>query len=126
MVSRQRFRVYYLHEHAILPIDCRFPSLRVHPPARVADVGNGAHHESAAEGCDTLVESTDPDPLDMSRDQVNMEGETVVVTRRVDPERRKSTVNGENRMLMEVVNPEPLTPSNVISDGLSNSISHID
>jgi hypothetical protein len=45
----------------------------------------------------------------MSRDQVNMEGETVVVTRRVDPERRKSTVNGENRMLMEVVNPEPLT-----------------
>jgi hypothetical protein len=59
-----------------------------------------AHHESAAEGCDTLVESTDPDPLDMSRDQVNMEGKTVVVTRRVDPERRKSTVNGENRMLM--------------------------
>ena len=73
--------------------------------SRVADVGNGAHHESAAEGCDTLVESTDPDPLDMSRDQVNMEGKTVVVTRRVDPERRKSTVNGENRMLVEVVDP---------------------
>jgi hypothetical protein len=29
----------------------------------VADVRNGAHHESAAEGRDTLVESTDPDPL---------------------------------------------------------------
>jgi hypothetical protein len=51
----------------------------------VADVGNGAHHESAAEGCDTLVESTDLDPFDLSRDQVRMEGETVVVTRRVDP-----------------------------------------
>ena len=33
--------------------------------SRVADVGNGAHHKSAAEGCDTLVESTDPDPLDV-------------------------------------------------------------
>jgi hypothetical protein len=32
-----------------------------------------------------------------------MEGETVVFTRRVDPERGQSTVNGENRMLMEVV-----------------------
>jgi hypothetical protein len=39
--------------------------------SRVADVGNGAHHEFAAEGCDTLV---DPDPLDLSRDQVHMEG----------------------------------------------------
>jgi hypothetical protein len=136
------------------------------------DVGNGAHHESAAEGWDTLVESTDPDPLDLSRDQVHMEGETVVVTRRVDPnafpswcrslkgivspaslsytfsfsregvrstikgvwfsvqinvpstpavvvtrkvdpERGKSTVNGENRMLMEVVDPEPLTGDHV-------------
>jgi hypothetical protein len=57
--------------------------------SRVAAVGNGAHHESADEGCVTLVESTDPDPLDLSRDQVHMEGETVVVTRRVDPERRK-------------------------------------
>jgi hypothetical protein len=28
----------------------------------IEDVGNGAYHESAAEGCDTLVESTDPDP----------------------------------------------------------------
>jgi hypothetical protein len=55
----------------------------------VADVRNGAHHESAAEGRDTLVESTDPDPLDLSRDHVHMEGETVVVTRRVDPERGK-------------------------------------
>jgi hypothetical protein len=38
-------------------------------------------------GCDTLVESTDPEPLDLSRDQVHMEWETVVVTRKVDPER---------------------------------------
>jgi hypothetical protein len=38
-----------------------------------------------------------------------MEGETVVVTRKMDPERGKSTVNGENRMLVEVVDPEPLT-----------------
>ena len=59
--------------------------------------------KSAAEVCDTLVESTDPDPLDLSKDQVHMEEETVVFTRRVDPERGKSTVNGENRMLMEVV-----------------------
>ena len=79
----------------------------------VADVGNGAHHESAAEGCDTLVQSTDLDPLDLSRDQVDMEGETVVVTRRVDPERGKSTVNGENHILMEVVDPEPLTGDHV-------------
>jgi hypothetical protein len=79
----------------------------------VADVGNGAHHESAAEGCDTLVESTDPDPLDLSRDQVHMEGEIMVAPRRVDPERGKSTVNGENRMLMEVVDPEPLTGDHV-------------
>ena len=77
--------------------------------SRVADVRNGAHHEPAAEGRDTLVDSTDPDPLDLSRDQVHMDGETVVVTRKMDPERGKSTVNGENRMLMEVVDPEPLT-----------------
>jgi hypothetical protein len=32
MFYRQSFRVYYLHEHAILPIDCLFPSRRVHPP----------------------------------------------------------------------------------------------
>jgi hypothetical protein len=36
-----------------------------------------------------------------------------VFTRRVDPERGKSTVNGENRMLMEVVAPEPLTGDHV-------------
>ena len=81
--------------------------------SRVADVGNGTHHEPAAEGCDTLVESTDLDPLNLSREQVHseteelkhegMEGETVVVTGRVDPERRISTVDGENRMLIEVV-----------------------
>jgi hypothetical protein len=79
----------------------------------VADVRNRAHHESAAEGRDTLVDSTDLDPLDLSRDQVHMEGETVVVTRKVDPERGKSTVNGENRMLVEVVDPEPLTGDHV-------------
>jgi hypothetical protein len=81
--------------------------------SRVADMGNGVHHESAVESCDTLVESTDPDPLDLSRDQIHMEEETVVVTRRVDHERGKSTVNGENRMLMEVVDPEPLTGDHV-------------
>ena len=37
----------------------------------------------------------------------------MVFTRRVDPERGKSTVNGENRMLMEVVDPEPLTGDHV-------------
>jgi hypothetical protein len=37
----------------------------------------------------------------------------VVVTRKVDPERGKSTVNGENRMLVEVVDPEPLTGDHV-------------
>ena len=37
----------------------------------------------------------------------------MVVTRRVDPERGKSTVNGESRMLMEVVDPEPLTGDHV-------------
>ena len=42
---------------------------------RVANVGNGAHHESAAEGCDTLAENTDPDPLDLSRNQDHSEGE---------------------------------------------------
>lgn len=45
--------------------------------SRVAEVGNGAHYESADEGCNTLVESTDPDPLDLSRDQVHSEGEEV-------------------------------------------------
>jgi hypothetical protein len=64
--------------------------------SRVADLGNWAHHESAAEGCDTLVESTDPDPLDLSRDQVHMEGETMVVTRRVDPEREIDSQRGES------------------------------
>jgi hypothetical protein len=87
--------------------------------SRVADVGNGAHHESTAEDYDTLVESTDPDLLDLSRDQVHaegkelkhegMEGETMAVTGKVDPGRRKSTVNGENRLLIEVVDPESLT-----------------
>ena len=75
----------------------------------MADVRNGAHHESAAEGCDTLVESTDPEPLDLSRDQVHMEWETVVVTRKVDPEREIDSQWEKNRMLMEVVDPEPLT-----------------
>ena len=37
----------------------------------------------------------------------------MVVTRRVDPERGKLTINGENRMLMEVVDPEPLTGDHV-------------
>jgi hypothetical protein len=77
--------------------------------SRVADVRNGAHHESAAEGRDIIVDSTDPDPLDLSRDQVHREEETMVVTRKVDPERGKSTINGENRILVEVVDPEPLT-----------------
>ena len=36
-----------------------------------------------------------------------------MVTRSLDPERRKSTVNGENRMLMEVVDPEPPTGDHV-------------
>jgi hypothetical protein len=68
--------------------------------SRVADVGNGAHHESTAEDYDTLFESTDPDPLDLSRDQVHSEGEelkhegmereTMAVTRKVDPGRGKS------------------------------------
>ena len=62
----------------------------------MADLGNGAHHESAAEDCDTLVQSTDPDPLDLSRNQVHMEVETVVVTRRVDPEKGKSSQWGES------------------------------
>ena len=53
----------------------------------MADVRNGAHHESAAEGRATLVESTDPEPFDLSMDQVHMEWETVVVTRKVDPDR---------------------------------------
>ena len=87
--------------------------------SRMADVGNGAHQESTAEDYDTLVESTDPDPLDLSRDQVHsegeqlkhecMEGETMVVTGKVDPGRGKLTVNGEDRLLIEVVDPEPLT-----------------
>ena len=37
----------------------------------------------------------------------------MVVTRRVDPKRGKSTVNGESRMLMVVVDPEPLTVDHV-------------
>ena len=37
----------------------------------------------------------------------------MVVTGKVDPWRRKSTVNGENRMLIEVVDPEPLTGDHV-------------
>jgi len=45
--------------------------------SRVAEVGNGAHYESADEGGDTLVESTDPDPLDLSGDQFHSEGEEV-------------------------------------------------
>jgi hypothetical protein len=81
--------------------------------SRVADVGNGAHHESTAEEYDTLVESTDPDPVDLSRDQVHSEGEelkhegmkreTMVVTGKVNPGRGKSTVNGENCLLIVVV-----------------------
>jgi hypothetical protein len=43
--------------------------------SRVADVGNGTHHEPAAEGCDTLVESTDLDPLNLSREQVHSDTE---------------------------------------------------
>jgi hypothetical protein len=39
----------------------------------------------------------------------------MVVTEKVDPWRRKSTVNGENRMLIEVVDPEPLTGDHVLS-----------
>ena len=82
----------------------------------MADVGKGAHHESTAEDYDILVESTDPD---LSRDQVHsdgeemkhegMEGETMVVTGKEDTGRWKSTVNGENRLLIEVVDPEYLT-----------------
>ena len=62
----------------------------------MADVRNGAHHESAAEGRDTLVESTDLEPLDLSRDQVHMEWETVVVTRKVGPEREIDSQWGES------------------------------
>jgi hypothetical protein len=78
----------------------------------VADVGKGAHYGSTTEDYDILVESTDPD---LSRDQVHsdgeelkhegMEGETMVVTGKVDTGRGKSTVNGENRLLIEVVDP---------------------
>ena len=42
-----------------------------------------------------------------------MEGDTVVVTGRVGPERMKLIVDGENRMLIEVVDPEPLTADHV-------------
>ena len=66
--------------------------------SRVADVGNGAHHESAAEGCDTPLGSPDLDTFDLPRDHVHMEGETVVVTRRVDPERGKSSQWGESHV----------------------------
>ena len=82
----------------------------------MADVGKGAHHVSTAEDYDILVESTDPD---LSRDYVHsdgeelkhegMEGEKMVVTGKVDTGRGKSTINGENRLLVEVVDPEPLT-----------------
>ena len=44
----------------------------------------------------TLLLRADRDPLDLSRDQVHLEGETVVVTRRVDPEREKSSQWGES------------------------------
>jgi len=87
--------------------------------SRVDNLKNGAHRGSTAEDCDTLVDSTDPEPLDLSRDQVNSKGEelkhegveweAIVVTAKVDPERRKSTIKGENRMLIKVVDPEPLT-----------------
>ena len=63
--------------------------------------------------------------MDLSRDQVHSKGEelkhegvdgqTMVVTGKVDPGRRKSTVKGENRMLIEVVDPEPLTGDHVPS-----------
>ena len=33
----------------------------------------------------------------------------MVVTGKVDTGRGKSTINGENRLLIEVVDPEPLT-----------------
>jgi hypothetical protein len=36
-----------------------------------------------------------------------MEGEKMVVTGKVDTGRGKSTINGENRLLFEVVDPEP-------------------
>ena len=93
--------------------------------SRVASVGNGARRGSTAEDCETLVESTDPEPLDLSRDQVHskrkelkhegIEGEAMVVTGMVDPGRRKSTVKGENRMLIEVVDPDHLTGDHVPS-----------
>ena len=75
--------------------------------------------------CDTLVESTDPEPLDLLSDQVHSKGEelkhegveggTMVVTGRVDPGRRKSTIMGESRMLIEVVDPVPLAGDHVPS-----------
>ena len=39
------------------------------------NVGNGAHHESTAEDYDTLAESTYPELLDLSRDQVHSKGQ---------------------------------------------------
>jgi hypothetical protein len=59
--------------------------------SHVADVGNGAHHESAAEGFDTLVESTDPDPLNLSRDQVHIEKGAQCRSPKTLPAERKST-----------------------------------
>ena len=85
----------------------------------MADVGKGAHYGSTTEDYDILVESTDPD---LSRDEVHsdgeelkhegMEGETMVVTGKIDTGRGKSTVNRENRLLIEVVDPEPLSGNN--------------
>lgn len=43
----------------------------------MSDVGDWARHESAAEGCDNLVESTDPDLLNLSMKQVHSEGKEV-------------------------------------------------
>ena len=69
--------------------------------SRVAEVGNGAHYESADEGRDTLVESTDPDPLDLSRDQVHSEGEEVKHEDMEEelPAERKST--GDSVVMVE-------------------------
>jgi hypothetical protein len=39
------------------------------------NVGTGAHHESTAEDYDTLAESTYPELLDLSRDQVHSKGQ---------------------------------------------------
>ena len=69
--------------------------------SRVADVGTGARHESAAEDCDTLIESTDPDPLDLSGVQTHSEGEEVKHEDMEDelPAERKST--GDSVFMVE-------------------------